>query len=466
MRKTKRLRPLLMAAVTLLPMAGNAQLLKGSIKGYHVEDAAIGYSPDGYVLNERTLDLKINPDSTFTFDMELPKGEADVSMTMDDKGYFGLHLTKGKTLEVTLYRTGEGMAIAFKDGQTARNKLVNQLYRSFDGMKYWSPDPSEAKTNAAYRVLLDTEYNKVKALLPTIKDKTLRAYYTRLAEGNYKWCKLRLIMDDCQARNAEFKDNTEFQATITDIDVNDPINYQTNLSLTALNNMVKTRMGGDNEAYCREQMQLVDRMVTLPNLRSVMVRMIGQNYFTFGNGQGDTEAFAKDYLRFAGKDSLVAQDIIRQFREKKLSEEKTHAGKAAPDITLNTPDGKQVPLSSILKGKFTYIDVWATWCGPCVKEIPHLEKLVERFKGNDKVQFVSISVDTNWKAWSAKLDKDRPQWAQYVLTAENNEQFSKDWGITGIPRFIMIDADGNIFSADATRPSDEATATTIEEQIK
>lgn len=466
MRKMKRLTIWIMAAVVFSPTKGSAQLLKGSIKGYHVEDAAIGYSPDGYVMNEQMLELKINPDSTFTFDMELPKGEADVSMSIDDIGFFGLHLTKGKTLEIALYRTNEGMAIDFKGEQMTRNKLVNQMYRSFDGMKYWSPDPSEAKTNAAYRALLDAEYNKVKALLPSIKDETVRAYYTRLAEANYKWNKLRLIMDDCQARNAEFKDNAEFQTTIAGIDVNDPINYQTNLSLTALNNMVKAPMKGDNEAYCREQMQLVDRMVTLPNLRSVMVKMIGQNYFTFGNGQGNTEAFAKDYLCFAGKDSLVAQDIIRQFREKKLSEEKTHAGKPAPDIVLNTPDGKQVTLSSILNGKFTYIDVWATWCGPCVKEIPHLEKLVERFKGNDKVQFVSISVDTNWKAWKTKLDKDRPQWAQYVLTAENNEQFSKDWGITGIPRFIMIDAKGNIFNPDATRPSDEATATTIEEQIK
>ena len=96
-----------------------------------------------------------------------------------------------------------------------------------------------------------------------------------------------------------------------------------------------------------------------------------------------------------------------------------------------------------------------------MKEIPFVEKLVEKFKDNPKVQFISISVDQNVQAWEKKLDNDKPQWAQYILTPENNQIFSKDWGITGIPRFIMIDQEGNIFSGDATRPSEPKTEETI-----
>lgn len=59
---------------------------------------------------------------------------------------------------------------------------------------------------------------------------------------------------------------------------------------------------------------------------------------------------------------------------------------------MTAPDGRVVRLSELF-GKFLYIDVWATWCGPCCAEISHLEKLVERFAGNDKVRFVSISSD-------------------------------------------------------------------------
>lgn len=95
-----------------------------------------------------------------------------------------------------------------------------------------------------------------------------------------------------------------------------------------------------------------------------------------------------------------------------------------------------------------------------------MEKTVERFKGNDKVQFISISVDEDVKAWKTMIEKDQPQWPQYNVNGETAKKFMADWGITGIPRFIMIDKNGNIFAADASRPSEENTAQTIEEQTK
>lgn len=234
------------------------------------------------------------------------------------------------------------------------------------------------------------------------------------------------------------------------------------MSLTAVIDNVKSEMKGSNEAYCYEMMNVVNEKVTSPKLRRMMVRIICMDYFTYGKASGDTKTFLPKLETFAGKDS----DIIAPFKLMVQSKENTKSGKAAPDVTLNTVDGKQVQLKSLINGKFTYIDVWATWCGPCCKEIPFLEKLVEKFKGNDKVQFISISTDQNADAWKNKLNKDKPQWPQYILNTENMKKFFDDWGISGIPRFIMIDADGNIFSPDATRPSEEATAKTIEEQTK
>ena len=140
-------------------------------------------------------------------------------------------------------------------------------------------------------------------------------------------------------------------------------------------------------------------------------------------------------------------------------------GTPAPDARLTAPDGTECRLSDLF-GKFLYIDVWATWCGPCCAEIPNLEKVAAHFKGNDKVQVVSISIDANRKAWLAKLEKDQPEWAQYILTPEEAAAFQRAWGINGIPRFLMIDKEGKIFNADAPRPSSEGIIETIEEQLK
>lgn len=108
-----------------------------------------------------------------------------------------------------------------------------------------------------------------------------------------------------------------------------------------------------------------------------------------------------------------------------------------------------------LKGKYVYIDVWATWCAPCKAEIPALKALEKEFMGKN-IQFVSISVDKpeaheTWK----KMVADE-QLSGIQLYADNNfeSQFILDYGINAIPRFILIDGAGNIVDADAPRPSD------------
>lgn len=108
-----------------------------------------------------------------------------------------------------------------------------------------------------------------------------------------------------------------------------------------------------------------------------------------------------------------------------------------------------------LKGKYVYIDVWATWCAPCKAEIPALKALEKEFLGKN-IQFVSISVDKpeaheTWK----KMVADE-QLGGIQLYADNNfeSQFILDYGINSIPRFILIDGAGNIVDADAPRPSD------------
>ena len=117
---------------------------------------------------------------------------------------------------------------------------------------------------------------------------------------------------------------------------------------------------------------------------------------------------------------------------------------------------------SDLKGKYVYLDIWATWCGPCIREIPALKNVEKQFEGKN-IEFVSISVDEGrgykgdaaaayegWKKMIADKDLGGTQ-----LLADNGfrSQFIQDYKINGIPRFILIDPNGNIVSADAPRPS-------------
>jgi thiol-disulfide isomerase/thioredoxin len=118
-----------------------------------------------------------------------------------------------------------------------------------------------------------------------------------------------------------------------------------------------------------------------------------------------------------------------------------------PDVT-----GKQVSMKD-LKGKVVVVDVWATWCGPCKREIPYLKQLEEEMKGKN-VEFVSISVDEN---------RDKNKWLTMVDTAKlggtqlfagSPNDISKYYRISGIPRFMIFDQEGKIISIDSPRPSE------------
>lgn len=133
------------------------------------------------------------------------------------------------------------------------------------------------------------------------------------------------------------------------------------------------------------------------------------------------------------------------------------AGMPSPDFKYRDVSGKVVKLQD-LKGRYVYIDVWATWCGPCCGEIPHLKKLEKEMHGK-KIVFVSISCDKDRQAWIDFVKKN--QMGGIQLNTEGNEDFMSAYGIKGIPRFILLDKKGKIINADMTRPSQPETLETL-----
>ena len=130
-------------------------------------------------------------------------------------------------------------------------------------------------------------------------------------------------------------------------------------------------------------------------------------------------------------------------------------GKGKPSPEFNYPDinGKRVALAD-LKGKYVYIDVWATWCGPCKREIPYLKEIEAKYEGKN-IAFVGLSIDKqeNKDKWKAMVEQRGIKGYQVLADNDWRSKFIEDYRITGIPRFILIDPQGNIVSADAPRPS-------------
>src|SRR5690606_15079694 len=148
-------------------------------------------------------------------------------------------------------------------------------------------------------------------------------------------------------------------------------------------------------------------------------------------------------------------DLAKRVKVKYHKLEGMLEGNPAPVVVLQDTTGTDIPLA-MLKGKYLYIDFWATWCGPCIAEMPALDTLQHDY-ADANIDFVSISVDK---------EKDKQKWKDFVaerqlkgvqvwVDEENSRVFTEAFNIKQIPRFVLLDPEGHIVNANAPRPSDK-----------
>ncbi len=118
------------------------------------------------------------------------------------------------------------------------------------------------------------------------------------------------------------------------------------------------------------------------------------------------------------------------------------------EVILTDADGNRVNFDSF-KGYYVYIDMWASWCVPCRREVPHLQKLEKELQ-NEQVKFVSISIDQNEEAWK-KAMKNLNMHGIQLLNKDN--QLGNILNISGIPHFLIYDKEGKLYQYKALRPS-------------
>ncbi|MBC7381713.1 MAG: TlpA family protein disulfide reductase [Bacteroidia bacterium] len=135
----------------------------------------------------------------------------------------------------------------------------------------------------------------------------------------------------------------------------------------------------------------------------------------------------------------------------------------APGFELPDLNGNKISLES-LKGKIVYLDFWASWCGPCLGEMPASEKLKEHFAGKDVV-FVNVSIDQNEEAWKKSVARNKITGIN-LIGPNHASDIGKNYKVLSIPSYFLIDRDGKFLSAPAQRPSQKVIYQQIEEALK
>ncbi len=188
------------------------------------------------------------------------------------------------------------------------------------------------------------------------------------------------------------------------------------------------------------------------NVKSEKVResLIHFLAFTYVEGNGTDNITDLENLYYA---YVTSPMLNQQFKQACAKWDKAAVGRPSPNFVGTDIDGKQYGVRDF-RGKYVYIDMWATWCGPCQKELPYLKQLEEKYHGKNIV-FLGLSIDKDVEKWQQRVKSGALCGTQ--LHIGTGTQFQKDYKIGGIPHFILLDPNGRIVNPNMTRPSSEDT---------
>lgn len=211
--------------------------------------------------------------------------------------------------------------------------------------------------------------------------------------------------------------------------------------------------GDDKEVTLKKRIDVMSRYFTTCAICEDIVQSLVLIYIE--NAQADSlYELQKLYDRY-----VKNEEYHNEVKEALATQQRLKKGSSLVSATEPYLDMKGNPVSlNDLKGKYIYIDVWATWCGPCRGELPHLKKLEEAMYGKN-IYFVSISLDARKKDWMKMVKKEKLGGVQ--LYGGPDAPIAVDYKIMGIPRFILLDPDGKLINSDMTRPSDPQTLKTL-----
>lgn len=199
------------------------------------------------------------------------------------------------------------------------------------------------------------------------------------------------------------------------------------------------------------QMKYAADRLSDPEVREIIMHHIAAAYVD-NFGVTDIDEVENLYHTYVKDTTLTASYAAKHDRW-----DLSRAGRRSPGFRAPDVNGNEYTLADF-RGKYVYIDMWATWCGPCKREMPYLKALEEEFK-DAEIVFVGLSVDKDKAAWENMVRQGELTGVQLYLGT--GSRFQEGYRVEAIPRFILLDKEGVIISNDMSRPSAKETAETL-----
>lgn len=205
---------------------------------------------------------------------------------------------------------------------------------------------------------------------------------------------------------------------------------------------------GEVEKYCFQAFDSVIHATVEQNRNTIWgpIALLSQLSYLTPDYREVYESFS-DSIKDSFHGQLVAQELYPVGRP----------GDKMPDFTTTTIDGKEISLASLCKGrKCVLLDFWASWCGPCRREIPNLKEIYKRHAGDD-FEIVSVSIDTDDAPWKKAVGDEKLTWTNIRDTDKSIADLYK---VSAVPTMYIVDGNGCLVAENL---AGEELATRIDE---
>ncbi|MFS4455681.1 TlpA family protein disulfide reductase [Maribacter sp. 2304DJ31-5] len=446
----------------------NIATLKGKFFNYKKDSTYFQIKFNGK--GREALDVTVNDDFTFELNYEMERPGFFTMTTA--KGSYDIYLEPGKTVEFSMdpnvtdppqyakspfnnYYLPNNSTLKFTGDLVKENTFINK-HKSVEiiGLVGFHKVMKEDKLNdgVLYKEKITKLYNEQLEIVNKFikKNPDLHDDFVYLKRKQLElqkvsllsWFEMRTVYyykEDAKNMPADYYD---FEKTFN---YNDDFLYK---SESKFPEFLSIQCGGND---WKKSVTKIESLFTRQDFKDKFLANLKYHFTNL-----DKEKEAPELLAVL-KGKITDKELLAKVEEAYGNSLLVAKGTPVENFTYKDVNDKDVSLSDF-KGKFVYIDFWATWCGPCKVEIPHLEKLEKKYHDKDIV-FLSISSDKSISAWK-KMVADKNLSGVQVNIGEDNSLMDF-LGIRGIPRFTLLDKEGKIVAANAPRPSQEKEIATL-----
>lgn len=421
-------------------------VLQGNVKGDPGQVIILSYLP-GHDIEYHYPE--VNGDR-FEFTLDGVEGFADLVASVGGVEY-GARINALDTLRMNFVvnEYAKDVEVTYDGANEKESRIWTDFYETYLHWSTYNLPPADPDMSYDESIaLLDENDAKFRAAHVADMDK----YYMHRSKLACALLKAILLDMKADEKGVEPYDWPEYEGLMEMVDPNDP----DEVTFPLVNRWAYFHMrefGDEPVSATVGFLESYGKKITNPTIRTMLAKNLASNCLIQHIDTDNPEKY-EPLFKAIGNFVPDHPEIVESCRASIDAAVNAQPGRPVPDTVMEIPDGGQVQLSSLF-GKVLYVDVWATWCGPCVKEGPHFKALAEKYRDDDRIRFISLSLDAGRDEWVEFVNEEKPFWPQYRLDSTNHRDFCSKVGINTIPRFLLIGADGRFIDSDCARPSDK-----------